>query len=266
MSLPWELLYRSPVFLARQRRTPIVRHLETGSPADPPPIDRAVRVLGVVATPVGLPALDVEAEKERVGGATAKVVGIGRVVLDWLEPATPDRLREALRDNRYHIVHFVGHGGLGGDGAGVLYLEHSGDRRAIAVDGTALANLLASQDRLRLVVLNACHAARTTLTDPFAGVAATLIELGVPAVVAMQFEISDSAAIVFARELYTNLVGRHDSHRRRRRRGPQRDRGRGRRPRLGDPGAVRTGPERRVVPLPAATSDPATAATGARGA
>jgi hypothetical protein len=60
-------------------------------------------------------------------------------------------------------------------------------------------------------VLNACHAARTTLTDPFAGVAATLIELGVPAVVAMQFEISDSAAIVFARELYTNLVGRHDS-------------------------------------------------------
>mgnify|MGYP006160482495 CR=1 FL=1 len=34
MSLPWELLYRRPVFLARQRRTPIVRHLETGSPAD----------------------------------------------------------------------------------------------------------------------------------------------------------------------------------------------------------------------------------------
>ena len=35
-------------------------------------------------------------------------------------------------------------------------------------------------------------------------------QLGVPAVVAMQFEISDGAAIVFAEELYTNLIGRQD--------------------------------------------------------
>ena len=63
---------------------------------------------------------------------------------------------------------------------------------------------------LRLVVLNSCEGARTTLTDPYAGVATTLVQLGVPAVVAMQFEISDRAAIVFAEELYTNLIGRRD--------------------------------------------------------
>jgi peptidoglycan hydrolase-like protein with peptidoglycan-binding domain len=72
------------------------------------------------------------------------------------------------------------------------------------------ANLLSDQDRLRLVVLNSCEGARTTLTDPYAGVATTLIQLGVPAVVAMQFEISDDAAVLFAEELYTNLVGRQD--------------------------------------------------------
>ena len=73
-----------------------------------------------------------------------------------------------------------------------------------------LANLLGDQAQLQLVVLNSCEGARTTLTDPFAGVATTLIQSGVPAVVAMQFEISDEAAIVFAEELYTNLIGRQD--------------------------------------------------------
>ena len=72
------------------------------------------------------------------------------------------------------------------------------------------ANLLADQNVLRLVVLNSCEGARTTLTDPYAGVATTLIRLGVPAVVAMQFEISDDAAVLFAEELYTNLIGRQD--------------------------------------------------------
>ena len=60
------------------------------------------------------------------------------------------------------------------------------------------------------MVLNSCQGARTTMADPFAGVATTLIQSGVPAVVAMQFEISDDAAIVFAEELYTNLIGRQD--------------------------------------------------------
>ena len=78
---------------------------------------------------------------------------------------------------------------------------------AVPVDGTVLANLLADQVSLRLVVLNSCKGARTSLQDAYAGIATTLVGLGVPAVVAMQFEISDEAAVVFAEELYTNLIG-----------------------------------------------------------
>jgi hypothetical protein len=51
-------------------------------------------------------------------------------------------------------------------------------------------------------VLNSCEGARTDASDPFAGVAQSLIQQGLPAVVAMQFEITDDAAIIFARELY----------------------------------------------------------------
>jgi peptidoglycan hydrolase-like protein with peptidoglycan-binding domain len=210
LSVPWEFLYRRPRFLASQRRSPLVRLLETGSLTAPPLIDAEVRVLGIVASPHDLPSLDVAAERRRVEQAIAGVRDLGRVRLDWLEPATPRSLRQALRDGSYHVIHYVGHSAFTDDGNGVLYLEDGDDASSIEVDETLFANLLADQDVLRLVVLNSCEGARTTLTDPFAGVATTLIHLGVPAVVAMQFEISDAAAIVFAEELYTNLIGRQD--------------------------------------------------------
>ena len=209
LSVPWELLYRRPRFFANQRPTPLVRHLDTPGLPQPPAIDETVKLLGVIASPTDCAPLDVAAERARVEQAVAKVVALGRVELDWLEPATPRGLREALRDGSYHVLHYVGHSDFTADGQGVLFLEGPGGAHA-EVDGTELANLLADQTSLRLVVLNSCEGARTTLTDPFAGVATTLVQLGVPAVVAMQFEISDAAAILFAEELYTNLIGRQD--------------------------------------------------------
>jgi len=205
LSVPWELLYRRPRFLANQRSTPLVRHLDTPDLPLPPAIDAKVRILGVVASPADCAALDVTAERARVEQAVRVVSE--RVELDWLEPATPRRLREALRDGVYHVLHYVGHSDFKADGEGVLYLEDGAGGHA-EVDSTELANLLADQTSLRLVVLNSCEGARTSLTDPFAGVATTLVQLGVPAVVAMQFEISDAAAILFAEELYTNLIAR----------------------------------------------------------
>ena len=51
---------------------------------------------------------------------------------------------------------------------------------------------------LRLAVLNSCEGARATAADPFSGTAQSLVQQGIPAVVAMQFEITDEAAITFA--------------------------------------------------------------------
>jgi hypothetical protein len=188
LNLPWEFLYRRPRFLASQRHSPLVRHLDTGSLAPPPSIGSTVRMLGVISSPVDLTPLDVASERERVERAVAKVAALGRIELDWLEPATPRSLRQALRDDSYHILHYVGHSDFTADGEGLLFLEGGTDRHSTPLDSTALANLLSDQTRLRLVVLNSCDGARTTLVDPFAGVATTLIQLGVPAVVAMQFE------------------------------------------------------------------------------
>ena len=55
-------------------------------------------------------------------------------------------------------------------------------------------------------MLNSCEGARTSRLDPFAGSAQSLIQQGIPAVVAMQFEISDEVAIVIADEFYSALA------------------------------------------------------------
>jgi formylglycine-generating enzyme required for sulfatase activity/ABC-type branched-subunit amino acid transport system substrate-binding protein len=69
--------------------------------------------------------------------------------------------------------------------------------------------LLHNVPSLRLVFLNACETARVSKQaglDPFAGVAAAMVMAGIPAVVAMQFPITDEAAIRFAGRFYPLLA------------------------------------------------------------
>jgi tetratricopeptide (TPR) repeat protein len=54
--------------------------------------------------------------------------------------------------------------------------------------------------------LNACEGARTSAEDPYTGVAQTLVRQGIPAVLAMQFEIFENAAITLAQEFYSAIV------------------------------------------------------------
>ena len=63
-----------------------------------------------------------------------------------------------------------------------------------------------TRSTLRLAVLNACEGARSSVDDPFSGVATSLVRREIPAVVAMQLEITDRAAITFACELYAALA------------------------------------------------------------
>jgi len=80
------------------------------------------------------------------------------------------------------------------------------EKRGRAVGGSDLGVLLHDERTLRLVVLNACEGARTSRTDPFAGTAQSLVQQGLPAVIGMQFEISDAAAITFSREFYSAVA------------------------------------------------------------
>src|SRR5262245_53341607 len=79
-------------------------------------------------------------------------------------------------------------------------------RRAEFVDGSELGVLLHNHPSLRIAILNACEGAVSNQNDVFTGVAQNLIRQGAPAVIAMQFEITDSMAIILAETFYKSLA------------------------------------------------------------
>jgi formylglycine-generating enzyme required for sulfatase activity len=207
-SLPWELLYRRETrdWLNLSRFTPVVRYLDVQRPHVPLELKPPLHILVVMAQPAGCRRLDLARERTLIESNWAKLTG---VEVEFLEAATPDRLADRLSARAYHVLHYMGHGDFDErTGRGVLLLEDEGGQPN-AADGPTLGILLRDVPTLRLVVLNACETARLTKEnglDPFAGVASSLVMAGIPAVVAMQFPITDAAAITFARRFYTLLA------------------------------------------------------------
>lgn len=202
--LPWEFLYdiEQDHFLATSTLTPMVRYLDLPQTVPTLRVRPPLRVLVVLAGPRNLPNLDAEGEWERLKTSLAPLEANGAIQLERLPTATLDCLRRRARGEPFHILHFIGHGGFDQTaGDGVLHFE---DPKGMSdpIPGQLLGNILRDHDCLRLAVLNACEGARQSNQDPFSGVAQSLCQQRLPAVVAMQFEISDDAAKTFAEEFY----------------------------------------------------------------
>ncbi|MFC4857372.1 CHAT domain-containing protein [Actinophytocola glycyrrhizae] len=101
----------------------------------------------------------------------------------------------------------LGHG-VGGDGnhGGQVYLEGR-DGQPEAVAGERLATEVATAPNVRLVVLNLCAGARHAAAEHLRlAVADELVARGIPAVVAMQADVSDGAASRFTPTLFAELA------------------------------------------------------------
>ena len=115
-------------------------------------------------------------------------------------------LQRPLRLRGYHVLHFVGHGRYDEDAQdGALALEGP-DGRTQLTTGRDVGMMIRAHRSLRLVVLNACEGARSAADDPFGGVAQAIVRHGIPGVIAMQFEISDPAAVVFSQSFYQAIA------------------------------------------------------------
>jgi hypothetical protein len=206
--LPWEFLYVQSVnrFLALSVQTPLVRYMDLPEVLQPIAVTPPIRVLVMISSPTDYPPLDVEAEWLRLNDALGDLIKAGTLQLERLEEATLTALQRRLRRSQYHIFHFIGHGEFDQTlQEGVLLLERD-KQRGHRVGSQYLGMLLHDHESLRIAVLNACEGARTSKHDPFAGSAQTLVQQGIPAVIAMQFEIADDVAQTFAHELYGALA------------------------------------------------------------
>ena len=170
------------------------------------PISPPLRILAMISAPSDVPGLQVDEEWAKLNDALGDLIRGGMVEVDRLEAGTLSALQRPLRLREYHVLHFVGHGRYDESAQdGVLALEGA-DRKTRPVTGRDLGVMLRSHRSLRLVVLNACEGARSARDDPFGGVAQALVRQGIPAVIAMQFEISDPAALVFSQSFYQAIA------------------------------------------------------------
>ena len=206
-SLPWELLY-DPVrrrFPCRQDDFPTVRVVDVPEPIAPLTLSGPIRMLVAISSPIDLPQLDVEAEWRRLTTTLAPLTDTGRLELERLDQATLEALRIAATDGEFHVFHFIGHGGVDPESGEGLLAFGGPTGRAQLEPCSHVADLLGNSP-IELAVLNSCEGGRVTAVDPYGSSALTLVEHGIPAVVAMQFEISDVAATAFSGVLYEHVT------------------------------------------------------------
>ena len=208
VNVPWEYLYEPSLarFLTLSVDTPVVRYLDIPRQTLPLNVQPPLRILCMISSPREFPPLDVEAEWEILNDALGDLIQRGLVSLTRLEKPTLLALQEQLRKDEYHVFHFIGHGTFSDYKEDGLLLLEDEQGAGAPVSGHYLGTLLHDEKSLRLVVLNACEGARTSTSDPYAGSAQQLVRQGIPAVIAMQFEISQHAATTFSREFYRSLA------------------------------------------------------------
>jgi hypothetical protein len=216
---PWELIAdRQGCFLVREGLVDLTRYITFPQP--PPFLDAAVQhlpLLRVVARPPKLPQI------------SPVELALSRVVS--LSPATFEQLRQKLILEHMQLwgLHFDGHGSLilqcnhcgaissadarrcyrcraslaDAEQTGALAFEDNGEADWITAD--QLASVLYGAD-VQLALLLACETARVGDRVLFSGMAPALMLAGVPAVIGLQYPVSDAFANSFVNSFYRALV------------------------------------------------------------
>jgi hypothetical protein len=199
-ALPWEVLCdpRTKSYLSTSGKTPLIRYITSGEPIKSLRVDSPVRVLVLIPDGSGL---DVDKEE---GIITAALKALDTVDINVIKGnVTRSQIKQLLNDQQYHIIHFIGHGTFKAD-QGYLVIDPD-ERDGGLISADDFADFFTDYPSLKLVVLNCCQGGQVSSKDKYAGMAAKLVASGMPAVVAMQYPISDDAALVFAREFYLKL-------------------------------------------------------------
>jgi hypothetical protein len=237
-SLPWEYV-RTPVgdaqfnrsgrFLAEEAELILTRRL----PVKSKPLgdaSRPIRLLFVCSSPdPAHPDSDPELAPVDPDPLLAKLKALDQkqlIVLRELvdkpptDPAekagytwrvTERALREEVRRFDPVIVHFLGHG-RSFAGRGELAFAHENGAVHWVAD-SSFSGLVQQGRRLRLAFLQACESGFPDPYVSFSGVAQQLAGAGLPAVVAMQYQVCSDTANVFAGTFYDALLdGVHVDH------------------------------------------------------
>ena len=220
--LPWEYIYmarstrtaaRKEIdgFLALDRRVSLVRYEYTDYPLTPfgPGLDAEIRLLVLLSNPKDMPSLGLKDESKCISESLQSITNL---TMEFLSNPTVDAVQESL-ERPTHIFHFAGHGefekSLGEqigtlEGKGQIALCNSnGEPLPFPAEKLAL-NL--ARCGVRIAVLNASQSATRDSSRRLSGLVPALVNVGIPAVIGVNGDITDKSAVPFSRAFYRTLA------------------------------------------------------------
>ena len=116
-------------------RLPVVRYLQSAGAVEPTGVSGPLKILGMIADPAtgSWPKLNVAKERDRINKGIDKLQAKGQqVIFEWVPGGTRKDLMNKLLEDEWHILHFIGHGGVAAPPPGA-----TADRewRAISIGG-----------------------------------------------------------------------------------------------------------------------------------
>lgn len=218
--LPWELLYGDDRSLATSTDVTFARYYmgpALGEPVDKLPLSEGqpLQVLVVISSPNDQERLALKQEVSQLqqelllpstrGQSSSQSIAIQLTLLE--QPGRAE-LVNALEQGKFHMLHYAGHSEISETG-GDLFLVSSQTGLTERLTGEDLAGLLVN-NHIRLAVFNSCRGAYTSSDDAETGwreqnLVQSLINRGVPGVIAMAERIPDNVATAFTQLLYRNL-------------------------------------------------------------
>ena len=211
-ALPWEFMYLTPgklhgalwlaaapnmVFSRRRAlwRIPGPIRLETGEP---------LRIALVVAAPKDLGPVLYQPIYDQL-----KQVQQDQQfdIIEIFEETNQKNIDNLLETTKPHVFHFIGHGRLKDENrqeTGQVALEDPVGN-ADWVSANYFSELF-NRHRPGLVVLHSCESGRLSSLNALVGIASQVVQMNVPAVVAMQYQVSNVTAQRFSLEFYRRLA------------------------------------------------------------
>lgn len=210
---PWEFLYlpdtetRAGTFLAVDPDLVLSRYLPLNAPRErlvPP--DPPLRLLLVVSEPKDGTLAPVLSGP--VVDAIKRLAQKYPIEVRRLDAPTIDNFLDTIEETKAHVVHFVGHGSYDEvRQRGQIALLDDDEIGVAWVPDKRFADYFRQMRAVpRLIFLHNCEGAVNDATAKFSGLAPQLIRADVQAVVAMQYPITNRAAIDFSRAFYRQLA------------------------------------------------------------
>lgn len=207
--LPWEYMYNPErsEFLSLTPMSPLARYTGLQHRILPARATKPLRALVVVAGPSSYPRIDVDREWLSLLDSVDFLGAEGKLIFERLQKPTLLDLQRTLRQNEYHIIHFIGHGVSDkSTGEGQLVFEDETGRSRL-VGGQHLGALMRDHFTLRYMCLTG--PTRTGVGTEYPAlldVARSLVRRGVAAVVAPQLRVTQPAWLAFCQTLYQRLA------------------------------------------------------------